>query len=223
MDFELSEEQRLLKDSVERLTDAALRLRGAQEIHEGAGRLEPRAVEAVCRARPHRAAVRRGARRLRRRAGRDHDRDGGVRPRARAGALSRDGGARRRLPAARRERRRDAATCCRRSRPARRCSPSRTPSGSRATTSPTSRRRRRRTAPATCSTARRASCCTATVADKLIVSARVSGDQRSQERHRAVPRRRQGRRRVAPRLSDHGRPARRRDHARRTSRSAPTR
>ena len=43
-----------------------------------------------------------------------------------------------------------------------------------------------------------------------------------QERHRAVPRRRQSAGRVAPRLSDHGRPARRRGHARRTSRSAPT-
>ena len=42
MDFELSEEQRLLKDTVERLTHAALRFREAQEIHGRARRLEPR-------------------------------------------------------------------------------------------------------------------------------------------------------------------------------------
>ena len=54
------------------------------------------------RARPARPAVRRGARRLRRRPGRDHDRDGGVRPRARAGALSRHRRAGRRPAAPRR-------------------------------------------------------------------------------------------------------------------------
>ena len=46
----------------------------------------------------------------------------------------------------------------------------------------------------TCSTARRASSLHGDGADKLIVSARLSGEQRDRERHRAVPGRRQGRR-----------------------------
>ena len=177
MDFELSEEQRLLKDSVERLTDAALRLRGAQEIHGGARRLEPRAVEAVCRARPHRRC--RSPRSTAASAAAPVETMIVMEAFGRALALepyfatvvlgggflrrgASDGAARRR--------------CCRRSRPARRCSPSRIPSGRRATTSPTWPRRRRRTAPATCSTARRASSLHGDCADKIIVSARVSGD-----------------------------------------------
>ncbi len=55
-----------------------------------------------------------------------------------------------------------------------------TSSGRRAMTSPTSPPPRRRTALLTCSTARRASRCTATSPDKIVVSARVSGEQRSQ-------------------------------------------
>ena len=105
MDFELSEEQRLLKDSVERLTTQRYDFETRKKYMAEPDGWSRAHVEAVRRSRPDRAAVRRGARRHRRRAGRDHDRDGGVRPRARARALFRDRRARRRLPAARRERR----------------------------------------------------------------------------------------------------------------------
>ena len=81
---------------------------------------------------------------------------------------------------------------------------------------------RRRTAPATCSTARRAVVLHGDCADKLIVTARVSRRAARPRRHRAVSGRRRRPRRVAPRLSDHGRPARRRSHARGRARSAPT-
>ena len=139
-----------------------LRFRAAQGPRAEPRGLEPRIVGAICRARPARPALRRGARRHRRRTGRDDDRDGGVRPRPGARTLSGDGRARRRLSAPRRQRgaASRAAAADRRGRIY--GSPSPIPSGSRATTSPTSRRRRGATAPAGCSTARRASCCTAT-------------------------------------------------------------
>ena len=97
MDFELSEEQRLLKDCVERLCAQRYDFEARKKYMKETDGWSRDTVEAVRRSRPDRAAVRRGARRHRRRAGRDHDRDGGVRPRARAGALFRDRRARRRL------------------------------------------------------------------------------------------------------------------------------
>jgi hypothetical protein len=60
------------------------------------------------------------------------------------------------------------------------------------------------------------------VADKIVVSARVSGDQRAKNGIGLFPGRRQGRRRLAARLSHDGRAARRRGVAVRTSRSART-
>ena len=54
MDFELSRRAAPAEGQRRAPDRAALRLRGAQEIHGRAGRLEPRAVEAVCRARPDR-------------------------------------------------------------------------------------------------------------------------------------------------------------------------
>ena len=96
MDFALTEEQEMLRHSVAAPVRRSLRLRRAQALRAGAGRLQPRAVGALCRARPARAAVCGRARRLGRRAGRDHDRDGRGRPCARARALSLDRRARRR-------------------------------------------------------------------------------------------------------------------------------
>ena len=102
MDFDLSEEQRLLKESVEGLLGNSYDFDAAQEIHGGEGRLEQKPVGQARRAGPARPALRRGRRRLRRRRGRDHDRDGGIGAGAGAGALPRDRGDRRRLPAPRR-------------------------------------------------------------------------------------------------------------------------
>ncbi len=78
-----------------------VRLRAAARLHDGAGRLEPGHVGAVRRARPARPAVQRGAWRLRRRPGGDHDRGGGVRARPGAGAVLRHRGAGRRADPAR--------------------------------------------------------------------------------------------------------------------------
>ena len=61
------------------------------------------------------------------------------------------------------------------------CSPSRTPSGNRATTSPTSPRGRGATARVSSSTAPRAWCCTATAREKFIVSARLAGGQNDRD------------------------------------------
>ena len=72
-------------------------------------------------------------------------------------------------------------SCCRRSRRASCCSRSRNRSGSRAGTSTTSRPRRGATAAAGASRARRASCCTATCADKLLVTARTGGGRRDRD------------------------------------------
>ena len=107
MDFDLRDEQRLLKDSVDRLIADRYEFRAAQEIRARPRRLRARAVGAVRRARPARPAVRR-----RRRAAsaaapvETDDRDGGVRARAGARAVSRDRHARRRPAASRRQRRR---------------------------------------------------------------------------------------------------------------------
>ena len=87
MDFDLTEEQRLLKDSVERLlADVRLRQRKkyAKEPDGWSRAVWGKFAELGLLGLPF-AEERR---RLRRRPGRDHDRDGGVRPRAGARALS---------------------------------------------------------------------------------------------------------------------------------------
>ena len=105
MDFDLSDEQRLLKDSVDRLVADRYDFESRQALRAGARGLQPRRCGAhYAELGLLGAALRRGAWRLRRRRGRDHDRHGGVRARARARALSRDRHPRRRLPAPRRQR-----------------------------------------------------------------------------------------------------------------------
>ncbi len=79
MDFDLSEEQRLLKDSVDGLLNDSYDFDTAQEIRGGEGRLEPERLEQARRAGPARPAVLGRRWRLRRRCGRNHDRDGGAR------------------------------------------------------------------------------------------------------------------------------------------------
>src|SRR4028118_928052 len=103
MDFDFSDEQRLLKDSVERLIadryDFETRKRYAQEPEglsralgaqyaelgpprpraRGRGGRGPSLVAAVRRGGAARPAVPGGGRRLRRRGGRNHDRHGGAR------------------------------------------------------------------------------------------------------------------------------------------------
>ncbi len=118
MDFDLIDDQRLLKDSVDRLI--ADRYGFEQRKKYRASRMAGAATiwAQIRRTRPAGPAVRRGAWRLRRRPGRDHDRDGGVRPRPGAGAVSRDRGARRRAAAPCRRRGAAGRRCCRRSRPA---------------------------------------------------------------------------------------------------------
>ena len=153
MDFDLSEEQRLLKDSVERLLADRYDFERRKRYRAASDGFSRAMWAQLCRARPARPAVRRGAWRLRRRRRRDDDRHGGVRPRARRRALSCDGDPRRRRccgTAATRSRRLPSP---RHRRPASAASRSRMPSGSRATTLPTSRRPRGATAAATCSTA----------------------------------------------------------------------
>ena len=130
----------------------------------------------------------------------------------------RDRRARRRLACASARPRSRARRCCRRSRPASCCSRSPIPSGSRAMTSPTSRRPRARTAPAMCSTARRASSCTATAPTSSSCRRALAGEQRDQHGIGLFLVDAKARRRVAPRLSDRGRAARRRGHARRRPR-----
>ena len=145
MDFELTEEQQLLKHSVERCSPTIMAFDARKRYAQEPRRLEPRSVEAICRARPARPAVRRRARRLRRRPGRDHDRDGGrsaarwrsspiSRPSCSAAGCLRHGGSK----ALRAELLPKIAG----GRAA--CSPSPMPSGRRATILPTSRRRARR-------------------------------------------------------------------------------
>ena len=222
MDFELSEEQRLLKDSVERLTtqryDFEARKKYMQETDGWSRALWKQYAELGLTALPF---------------AEEHGGIGGgpvetmIVMEAFGRALALEpyfatvvlGGGFLRLGASDAAQR---ANCCRRSRPARRCSPSRISSGRRATISPTWRRPRRRTAPATCSTARRASCCTATSPTSSSSRRASRAAQRDQERHRAVSGRREGAGRVAPRLSDRWTACAPPKSRSRTSRSAPT-
>src|SRR3979411_1363898 len=104
MDFDLSEEQRLLKESVDGLLGSSYDFDARKKymaekggwrksVWHNAGAHRPRGGGPVG------AAVLRRRRWLRRRRGRDHDRDGGAGQGAGAGALSGDGRDRRRLPA----------------------------------------------------------------------------------------------------------------------------
>src|SRR5205823_9025877 len=81
-----------------------LRLRPAPALRARSRGLEPRVVAAIGRARPLGPALSRAVRRLRRRPGRDDDRDGKLWPCPGARTLSGDGRARRRLPAPWRQR-----------------------------------------------------------------------------------------------------------------------
>ena len=100
-------------------------------------------------------------------------------------------------------------------------SPSRTPSGSRATTSPTSRPRRGATARGYVLDGEKSVVLHGDSADKLVVTARTAGGRRDRDGIGAVPGRRERRRRVAARLPDAGRAARRRGRRSRTCGSAP--
>ena len=162
MDFDLSEEQRLLEETVERLMSDATASSSARATRPrptasaaSCGRDTPSSACSACRS-PRSMAASAAV------GGRDHDRDGGLRPRPRARALSRDGRARRRAclrtPAAPRrsgdpaaDRRRQAHACLRPYRAAVALRPGRCRDAARSAT-----------APAGCSTARRASSCTAT-------------------------------------------------------------
>ena len=131
--------------------------------------------------------------------------------------------ARRRLPSARRQRRAARRTAAEDRRRRALLSPSPMPSGSRATISPTSRPRRGATAAATCSTAPRALVLHGDAADKFIVIGarfRASGATATASALFLVDANGRGVSRA--RLSDGGRPARRRSHAARTCASAPT-
>ncbi len=102
MDFELSEEQQLLKQTCERYFADHYQFESRQRYAH-----EPRGWSLICWKQYAElgllgAAVRRRLWRHRRRTGRDHDRDGADRTRVVARALSGHGGARRRLHRARR-------------------------------------------------------------------------------------------------------------------------
>ena len=103
MDFDLSEEQRLLKESLDRLIGdryAFEQRKGYAQNPEGWSREmwgnSPNSGCSACRSRSMAA---------RRRSGRDDDRDGSLRPRAGARTISCDGRARRRLSSPWRQRR----------------------------------------------------------------------------------------------------------------------
>ncbi len=182
MDFELSEEQTLLKQSVDRLMADHYGFEQAQDLWRDAGGLEPRDVAALCRAGPARPALRRASRRRRRRAGRDHDRDGGAGPRARARTLSGDGGARGR-PYAPRRQRGAAAGDCPEDRGRRDASwPSPMPSGSRATTSADVATRARRDGAGWVLEGEKSLVLHGDSADRFIVSARVAGERQRARR-----------------------------------------
>ena len=104
MDLTLSDEQRLLRESVDRFVaetyDADHRRRGRGR----SARLQRRDLEAVRRSRLAGAADRGGLWRARRRRGRDRHRDGSVRARAGLRALSRHRGDRRRADLGMRQR-----------------------------------------------------------------------------------------------------------------------
>ncbi len=96
MDFDPTDEQRMLAETVNSLLDKRYDPNSPAEAARQRARLEPRAVAAVRRARPARADLRRAVRRRRDGRGRARHRDGVVRPVAGARAVLRDRGARRR-------------------------------------------------------------------------------------------------------------------------------
>ena len=142
MDFDLTDEQRLLNDSVERLFADQYALRARKRYAQEPGGYSRALWAQYAELGLLGAAVRGRARRLGRRAGRDHDRDGSRSAvRSRSSPISRPSCS----PAGccgSAAARRSAPNSCRRSPAANSCSPSPTPSGSRATISPTSRRAR---------------------------------------------------------------------------------
>ena len=83
--------------------EGPLRVRGPQDPPGEPPGLERSAMARLCRDGPARRALRRSGRRLRRRRGRDHDRDGGIRQGAGARALSSNRRPVRRLAEARRQ------------------------------------------------------------------------------------------------------------------------
>ena len=205
-----TDEQRMLQGQRASACSASAAASSSARPLARARRLQPRAVAPIRRPGPAGPALRRSRRRPRRRPGRHHDRDGGARPRARAGALPRyrrAGGGLLRAAASRAQRaalvpaiaarRADAGLRAQRSR-------------SRATTWPMcdhARAARGRRLGAR--TARSASCWHGDSADQLIVSARIAGEPRDRDGHRAVPRRcRAPTACSAPRLSHAGPAAR---------------
>ncbi len=79
MDFDLSEEQRLLKESVDGLLERVLRFRSTQEIRGKKRRLEQKPVGQVCRTGFAGSAVQRRGWRFWCRRHRNHDCDGSFR------------------------------------------------------------------------------------------------------------------------------------------------
>ena len=90
MDFELSPEQEQLRDNVARLMRDRYGFEARKAYRASPRGLERGAMARLCRYGPARRALRRSRRGLRRRRGRDHDRDGAVRQGAGARALSSD-------------------------------------------------------------------------------------------------------------------------------------
>ena len=144
MELDLTDEQRMLADAVKSLLDKRYDANARLQLLESDDRLEPRAVEAVRRARAARADLRRAVRRRRHGRRRARGGDGGLRSRARARAVHRDRRARRvswsPRPALRSRRR----SCCPASPSGERCSRSPATEPPHAGRSPTSRRRRPR-------------------------------------------------------------------------------
>ena len=137
MDFDLTEEQRLLRDSVDRLLADRYAFEKRKSYLAEPDGWSRGVVVAIRRAGPARAAVCRGTWRVRRRRDRDHAGHGGVRPGAGAGAVSRDGRAGRHRAAPRRQRRAASGAAAADRRGQAGCSPSRMASGRRATICPT--------------------------------------------------------------------------------------
>ena len=104
MDFDLTEEQRLLRDSVDRLLADNYTFEKRRAYLAEAEGWSRELVVAIRRAGAARPAVCRATWRVRRRRRRDHAGHGGVRPDAGAGAVSGDGRAGRHRAAPRRQR-----------------------------------------------------------------------------------------------------------------------
>ena len=91
MDIQFTEEQELLRSSVQRLLRDQYRFRGAPQDRRERRGLEPQAMGGPCRTRPARRAILRGSRRARRRPALDHDHHAGVRPSPRGRAVRGNG------------------------------------------------------------------------------------------------------------------------------------